>query len=277
MVGRAWDLDSIDEEGSGETNSFDTLRFLTQTPVRLHILLWLEDSPGFTQPELRDRIDASRVTIHRNLAALEDRGMVQHLQNEYLLTPRGEYLTNVMRMAVRKIACLTAVEPFLRWFPDSERAFDIQSLSDATITVPDATNPYAPLIEFLAAIDRADQFRGILPAAGIPVFRVGRDVLCNPTPATELILSPTLETTLRTDSTARDAVQKLYAADDSDVFVATRECVYYLGLTPDTVLLGVVDSDGIPQATAETTNPAIREWAAETYVMYRSDATRLEL
>ncbi|WP_246999295.1 hypothetical protein [Halosolutus gelatinilyticus] len=58
------------------TTSVEGMHFLTQSSVRVRILELLYEAEVLSKRELRDRIDASRVTVRRNVIALEDRDLI---------------------------------------------------------------------------------------------------------------------------------------------------------------------------------------------------------
>lgn len=257
----------------GETNAepVDVVNFLTQSPVRVAVLQRLRETDRLTKTELREEADASRVTVQRNLDALEERELIRSRVHEYEIRPLGELVAEELDATMETMAFVERIRPFCRWFPDDELEFefDLQALADATVVVSDSTDPYAPVNRHIEAIERADRFRCLLPAIGLPALTAAHERVVEHDQRQEIICSPALESTVRSEPEYRDLVADITSHDDCTMRVADSELTYYLGLFEEVVQIGVEDDDGIPRALVETDAGEIREWATRTYEFYR--------
>lgn len=245
------------------------VNFLTQSPVRVAILDRLDETDRLSKTELRDEFDVSRVTVQRNLDALEDRDLIRSDVHEYEIRPLGELVADELDATIDTIAFAERIRPFLRWFPESALEFDMRALADATVVVSDSTDPYAPVNRHIEAMERADRFRCLLPAIGLPALTAAHERVVEHDQRQEIICSPVLESTVRSEPEYRDLVADILSHDDCTMRVADRELTYYLGLFEAVVQIGVEDDDGIPRALVETEAPEIRSWATRTYDGYR--------
>ncbi|ELZ23340.1 hypothetical protein C477_02294 [Haloterrigena salina JCM 13891] len=87
--------------GETDAESVDVVNFLTQSPVRVAILQRLRETDRLTKAELREEADASRVTVQRNLDALEGRELIRCRVREYEIRPLGEVVAEELDRPVR--------------------------------------------------------------------------------------------------------------------------------------------------------------------------------
>ncbi|WP_126663685.1 helix-turn-helix transcriptional regulator [Haloterrigena salifodinae] len=263
----------------GETDAepVDVVNFLTQSPIRVAILQRLRETDRLTKAELREEADASRVTVQRNLNALEERELIRCRVREYEIRPLGEVVAEELESTTETMAFVERIRPFCRWFPDDELEFDVCALADATVVVSDSTDPYAPVNRHIEAMERADRFRCLLPAIGLPALTVARERVVEHDQSQEVVHSATLESTLRSEPEYRELVAEIRAHEACTMRVADRKLTYYLGLFDDVVQIGVEDDDGIPRALVETDASEIRAWAEETYECHLEQSEPLSL
>jgi len=258
------DLQEATDDAIGAVN------FLTQSPVRVELLRRLDEADRVSRTELRDQFDVSRVTVKRNLDALEERDWITNSRQEYRIRPLGSVVVEAIETALVTANFAETIRPFLRWFPEDELTFDVRELADATVVVSSATDPYAPVNRHIEAIRRASEVRCLLPAIGLPAMRAVRECLAEREQRHEVVFSPEIEATIRAEREYRELAAELAAFDRYAARVSEREIGYYLGRFDDIVQIGVEDDDGVPQALVETDSDEIRRWATRTYESYRS-------
>lgn len=259
------------------SNGIEGVNFLTQSPVRIHIMELLDETDGVEKQELRAQIDAARTTVQRNLDALVDQNWVEHEHREYAITPLGEAVFRDVSTAVETVHLVDRLGPFLRWFPDDDLEFDIRALAEASITVSTTTTPYAPIREHITFLEEADRVRCLLPAVARQPMQIARNCIVRHDQPHEAVFSVDLEPTLSTEREYTALLADMLDAESYDAFVSRDVIPYYLGISDDCVQIGVEDDAGIPQAIVETDATEIREWAEQTYQSYRSQAEPLSL
>ena len=255
---------------AADSDAIGAVNFLTQSPVRVEILRRLDETDRLSKTELRDRFDVSRVTVQRNLDALEERDWITNSLQEYRIRPLGSVVVEAVETAIEVADFAETIRPFLRWFPEDELAFDVQELADATVVVSSAADPYAPVNRHINAITRSSEVRCLLPAIGLPAMRAVRECLADREQRHEVIISPEIESTICDEREYRELAAELASFETYTSRVSEREIGYYLGLFDDAIQLGVEDDDGVPRALVETDSDEIREWATSTYESYRS-------
>jgi hypothetical protein len=174
--------------------------------------------------------------------------------------------------ALSLVDVVERLRPFVRWFPDDELEFDLRALEDATVVAADSSDPYAPVNRHIEAMERADRFRCLLPAVGLPAMTVARDRVVDGGCRQELIYGREIAATVRSQPEYGRLIDEMLEAKSCELYVADRRVEFYLGLFEDGVQLGVENDDGVPRALVETDAEEVREWAERTYDRYRSRA-----
>ena len=252
--------------------AIEGVHFLTQSPVRIRILELLYENEEMLKHDLKDRVDAARVTVRRNVDALEERDLIVATGQTRELTPLGEVVVEDVLPAVRVADVVERLRPFIRWFPEDDLEFDLRALADAKIVVSDTSDPYAPVNRHLEVMQTATQFRWLLPAVGLQPIMIARDCVVEDGTDHEMVVDEAVAETLRAESAYQSVVSDLLSADNCRLFVA-GEIAYYLGLCETCVQIGVEDNSGLPRALVETDATDVREWAERSYDQYRRQAT----
>jgi len=97
----------------------DAVAFLAGTPVRVCALERSRTARARGRRSGRPPTPPPRTTLRRNLAALEERGLIEHdpAADEYALTAAGERAWAAIGVATDALAGATGVGTFLRQFP----------------------------------------------------------------------------------------------------------------------------------------------------------------
>ena len=256
---------------SNATN-VECARFLTQSSTRVRLLELLYEDGPLRKRELRDTVDASRVTVRRNVNALEDHDLIGVSGRRCEITALGEIIVQDVLPALETAETVDRLRPLVRWLPDSELDFDLRALDDARIVVSTPADPYGPIERHLTAIETTDRCRLLLPAIGVQPMSVARDRLVDDESTHELVVSEAVATTLETRPTYRTLVEEMVDSGNYELYCTDRAVAFYLGVFEDRVQIGVTDDDGQPRALAETDAGVVREWAERTYTEHLNHA-----
>jgi predicted transcriptional regulator len=250
----------------------DKISFLARAPSRIRILEFLSASAPATERELRDQLSQSRSTISRGVDSLVEAGWVRERTDGVALTPTGALVIEEFLGLAETMATAEELSPFLEWFPISEYDLAVEELQTGTVTVAVDGDPYAPAREHTSQIRTADRFRALLPSIGQnAITEAHRRILAGDLEAT-LIVSPNVETRIRTDQLAPQ-FEEMLSTGRLTVLVA-ESVPFFLGLADDRVTqIGVEDDNGMPRALFETDAEAVREWAEALFADYREAST----
>lgn len=249
-------------------NAVEEINLLTQSPVRVRILKLLHEQGELDRRELTEQFDVSRVTVKRNLDALEQQGWIANSRPGYGITPLGEIVVEEFYPAIDTFKLNQTLRPFLQWFPEDDLEFDVRALADAKVVVSDSSNPYAPVNRHLEVMQSADRFRCLLPAVALQPMMAARDCVIEYDQEQEVVFGANVASTLEEEPEYEEVIDELAELDNCRLLVARSELSYYLGLCEECVQIGVEDDDGVPKALVETEAEEVREWAEGTYQDY---------
>ncbi|MFB6139767.1 MAG: helix-turn-helix transcriptional regulator [Halosimplex sp.] len=249
----------------------EQVAFLARSETRVRVLERLHDCGPASQRDLRDRVDASRSTLSRALAALEERGWVEQSGGAYELTPKGGVVAEEFLGLLESIRAVDRLSTFLEWFPYAEFDVDVARFREADVTTASPSDPYAPAREQTQLIDQVERFRGFLPSLDIEGTRVVHDRITEGSFEAEIVLSADAEATVESGEFA-DLFREQVATGRLTVHVVDGELPFYLGLADGLAQVGVEDDEGFPRALLETTDPAVVDWATDVYDSYRDRA-----
>lgn len=254
-------------------DTIEHVSFLARSEPRVRLLKEIYEQQVIEKNELRERVDASRTTVQRNLDALEERGWIEGDNRTYTITPSGQPVTEQLLRLLDTVYAARRLQPFLEFAPHEQFDLDFHRLATADITVADETDPYAPVNRHVALMEDADHFRCLLPAVGLQPMMVARTCVLEHGNRHEVILDPGVADTVRTVDVYRDVLVDLVSSDRARLLVSDDPVPFYLGLADDVVQIGVGDDEGTPRGLVESDASDVRRWANRTYSEYRDDAT----
>jgi len=259
----------------GDDDPVTAVEFLARSETRVRILDALADAGPLGTDALRDRLDASRTTIGRNLTALSERGWIASGNRTHELTTAGRWvledfttLTDTVRDSVRFAPVFESIDP-------SSLGFDLRA-HEFEITTADPADPLKMVNRHVETVRAAEEVRALLPLTGAQAMKAAQDRLDEAEPTMTLVVSPQVATAFRSDPAYEAYLSDLRTADSVTVSVYDGEIPYYLGLFATTVELGFDDDDGRPTALLETDADAVYEWAAAEFETYHEAATPLD-
>ena len=253
----------------------DRICFLARADSRVRILESLSESSPVTERALRRQLSASRSTISRGVDSLIEMGWVTEGSDGLELTPTGSLVIEAFLDLAETMSTAEELSPFLEWFPLSEFDLTVDDLQKGTVTAAIDGDPYAPAREHTNLIRTASRFRALLPSIGQNAISMAhRRILAGNLEAT-LIVSPSVETRIRTDQLAPQ-FEEMLSTGRLTILVA-ESVPFFLGLADERATqIGVEDDEGMPRALFETEAEAAREEADALFVDYPTHRTIIE-
>ncbi len=215
--------------------------------------------------ELREQTDASRTAIHRALTGFEERGWVRKDDDHYALTAAGRHVHERYEDLAAAVTVGDRFSEFLTAFP---RADELPFPVDGEVCVATPTEPQAPESFFYDRLpDDADDLRGFTPVltqrmveAFEPTVEAGTEV--------ELVYD---ESYARHVLDSYPAVMEVALERDSVTIHVVPECIEGgLALVDDEVFLKAYGTRGDLRACLHSTDPSLREWAADWFMRTKS-------
>ncbi len=229
---------------------------------RWPVLDGLRDRP-LDRRDLQEVVGVSRPTIHRQLRALRDSGLVRKQNGSFSLTPVGELAATEFARTFDTMDTVSSLSHVTPWLPLTEFSFEFARLRDAEITLPRPNDPLAPTRRMLQIIHGADHIRMLtytfLPE-GDPA---ARQCFVDEGQHFEGVLDSTLVRSLLDDPASRTHLRDLLTRG-ARIAIASEPVPLVLTIADEWVIIGAVDDGGRPQGLLVTDDEVIRTWAAET-------------
>ncbi|WP_318569351.1 helix-turn-helix transcriptional regulator [Salinigranum marinum] len=224
--------------------------------------------------DLQEQVGVSRPTIHRQLRALRDAGLVTKRNGTFTLTPVGKIAATEFSRTFEIMDTVSTLGQILPWLPVPEFDFEFDRLRDAEVTLPGRTDPFAPTRRMLQTIHEADHIRMVtytfLPE-GDPA---DRRCFVEEGQSFEGVLDSTLVRSLSEDPASADHLRELLSRG-MRISIAPEPVPLVLTIADEQVIIGAVDDDGSPRGLIVTDDEVIRAWAEETVDDYLARAEQL--
>jgi predicted transcriptional regulator len=256
-------------------DSREEINFIARSSVRIRIFEELHDESRLTKESLKERLDASRTTVQRNLDKLKDRGWIEGNNREYWITHAGKPVTKQFLKLLNTIHAANRLQPFLKWIPQGELNIELTSLATADLVISEENNPYAPVNRHIELMQSANQFCCLLPAVGLQPLTIAHSCVIDHNYSHEIIFDPSIVETLQSGEGYEELIEDLLTSTQCEIYVSNREVPFYLGRAETTVQIGVGDEKETPQALVESDVQDVREWATERYEEYKATADPL--
>lgn len=250
--------------------ALDEIAFLANSPNRVAVLQALTEAPH-TRYELEDTIGISRATIGRILHDFEANAWIRRTGQTYEGTPLGAWVCEEFTRLLGVMEIEQRLHEVLPWFPTDKVGFDIRWLRDAEIVRPTQINPTAPVersMELLRAGTHVQILTTQVVAAYFDLLR--KDVVYGDTTLVG-VATPHVYDTIMNDPEMAAAFQDMCEAGNADFF-AVDDVPFILHVVDDTVLIGLVDGAGAPQAAIVSADETVYKWAVETCEICRAGA-----
>jgi len=220
-----------------------------------------------TRSELAEATGASQATLGRILGDFEDRDWVVRTDGAYAATATGRLVAEGFRDLLDVMAAERELRDVVAYLPTEAMEFDLRHLADATIVSPTETRPNAPLQRLLELMRGAESVTAFSHALNDQSLAVVGDNLGGQ--EFEAVLTRDAVDSLTADDGLRERLRRVVAAPSAGIRVADDHIPVAVTIADDAVNLLVRDDRGVVQASVDTTDPAVREWAERRYEHYR--------
>ena len=250
----------------------EEIEFLARSTNRVEVLRLLAAEPQ-TRRELAAATGASQATLGRILDDFTDRSWVRHDGGEYVATATGTLVADGIGDLVSVLETEAKLRGVVSYLPTTELGFDLRRLADATVTVPSRTRPSAPLQRVLDAMADAARLRAFSHTLNEQSLATAHDRVTAGEQSFEAVLSASAIDALAADHRLWTQLRALAEHDDAEIRVRREEVPLAVTVADGTVYLLVRDESGILRASLHTDDPAVREWADETFSAYWETAS----
>lgn len=252
----------------------DAVSFLARSENRVSVLAVVTAEQG-TREQLRARTGVARATLDRILREFEQRAWIVRDGRAFRATPTGTVLAREFAELLEDVEWIREIQEVARWFP-SDVPFDLELLSDARVTTPTEVDALAPVSRGKETVSTAERLRFFTHGYTVVALNVVHERAARGELAVEGVITANAVDAQLTEPALADTFRRALELDAITVYRLDETLTYSCIVADETVVFSLVDDHGAPQALVETDEPAVREWALETFETYRDRSEQVE-
>ncbi|MWG35736.1 helix-turn-helix transcriptional regulator [Halomarina oriensis] len=260
----------------GDPSPLDDVEFLARSGHRVEVLRTLASGPR-TRPEVHRETGVSQPTLGRILGSFEERHWVERRGSEYTLTPSGTLVWEQFDDLLDTVETAQRLADVVEYLPTDELGFDVRELAEATITTPVPGDGLRHLRRLEEVVYTADVVRNVAPTAPPGAradFENRFEAFMRSDQQVEAIVS-TGALRVSADAEMMGRLRTALGTNRVDLYRYDGPVPVMLALVDGTAVLAPLDDDGVPTATIESDDEAVRAWVASRLDEYRERATRI--
>lgn len=258
------------------SDELETVEFLARSDTRVTILHELAETEHLTRAAFRQRLDASRTTVQRNLEALVDHGLVRKDGRHYSLAAGSDHVLDRFLDLLETVKDVQQLQPFLEYVDTDELDIEVSRLGDADLYTPRAGDPYAMINRHVDRLDEANEVRSLLPFTGLHATEAAHERIVDHGVRGELVVVPAIVDTYRTQPEYRDLFEDLADLDRFEISEYDGRLPFSITLVDETVQLIAAEGNE-PRAMLESDDPALHRRAESMFEEYKRQATPIDL
>lgn len=248
----------------------DDIAFLANSANRVAVLESLVEESR-SRDEVRDQVDASRVTVARILRELEERNWIEHSGQVYAVTPLGEWVCNEFTRLVDEMEAEHRLREPLQWLPTELMAFDAQCLRDAEIILLDGSDPTAFIRRIITFHRSGERLRGVARSAAPMLVENHWEATVHGDTRIELVLTPAALEVIRKHPPSAQQFREMLSEENARYFVHERIPIS-VGIVDGTVGINLTDEQGVLKGGLVTDDETVHEWTVDLFETCRRKA-----
>lgn len=246
------------------------IAFLANSENRVAVLRMLVEAPQ-SHDEIRDRIDASRVTTARVLRELEERDWITRSGQECTMTPTGDWVREEFTRLMDEMEAERRLRKPLQWLPSDLLTFGVQRLRDAELIVLEESDSTAILRRILELRRSADRIRGVTRMVAPEFIENDWESTVNGDTHLEQVITLDVLNTVRNHPIAAQQLREMLA--ETDVHVSVSEDIpISVGIYDSAVGIDLTDEQGVVKGGLVTEDETVHEWAVDLFETCRDEA-----
>lgn len=255
-------------------DALEDIAFLANSENRVAVFETLVEAPR-SRHELRDQIDASRVTVARVLRELENRNWIENAGKEYEVTSVGEWVCDEFTGLLEEVKAEHRLREPLQWVPDDVVTFDPQCLRDAEIILLDGSDATALVRRIVEFHRSGNRIRGIAREVAPVLVENQWELTVHGDTRIELVISPETIDVIRNHPPTAERFHEMLEAENAQYSVA-EEIPVSVGIVDDTVGINLTDEQGVLRGGVVTDDETVHAWAVDLFESCREQATPVE-
>jgi predicted transcriptional regulator len=243
--------------------ALDDIAFLANSENRMAVLETVVEAPR-SRDELRDEVDASRITIARILREFEDRYWIENSGQAYAVTSLGEWVCDEFTRLIDEMEAEHRLREPLQWLPTDVVTFDVRCLRDADIVLHDESDATALVRRIVRFHRSGDLVRGVSRVAA-PVFVENQwELTVHGDTRVDLVVTPEALDVIRDHPpTAQKFCEML---DVENACYSVYEAIpITVGIVDGSVGINLTDEQGVLKGGLVTDDETVHSWAVELF------------
>jgi len=251
------------------------IEFLALSPNRVAVLRRLAED-RHTRTDLAVVTGASQATLGRILRDFEERSWIERVGGAYVATATGELVADGFLDLLEIMQTEGDLRPIVGYLPTDAMEFDLRRFDDATITVPSGTKPNAPVGRALDLLREASSVRAFSHAFNEDSLAVVEERVTAGELTFEGVFSRHAIDAVADDDGLRRRLESLVEAPEARVRVRETEIPLAVTVADDIVHLLLRDANGVLQASVDTDDPVVSDWADDRFERYWDTASPVD-
>jgi len=250
--------------------ALDDVAFLANSENRVAVLeIIVEESRD--RDELRDQVDASRVTIARILRELEAREWITRSGHKYTVTPSGEWVYDEFIRLIGEMEAENRLREAVQWLPADLLTFDIRSLRDAELILVDETDATVLVRRIVEFHRSGDHIRGIARESAPAFIENQWELTVQGDTHVELVITPDIVETIRDHQPTARRFREMLNQANANYFVY-EDIPISVGIVNGAVGINLTDEQGTLKGRLKTDNEAVHAWAVDLFEICQEQA-----
>lgn len=276
-------------------SSADLVRFVTRSDRRSTVLRAVA-SGASTRRTVAVETGLDPAAVDRVLRGLCGRRLVERADRRYRVTPLGACLAEGLQALLESVEAAQRFQSLLQGLADADPGLGLADTTACEVLTPTSRDPHAPGRRFADRLQTVTRARLLLPALAPVVFDAGFASGVDTTPGSggaertcDLVVpraalgamacEGTVEgndATLTDRASASGWPHDAFPAEGTSLFVFDGAVPHLVGTVDEFAVVGLIDEAGTVRGYAETTDGAVRSWAAGTIGSHRRAAERVD-
>lgn len=250
--------------------ALDDIAFLANSENRVAVFETLVEA-ALNRDEIRNQVDASRVTIARILRELEERNWIECSGQEYTVTPLGEWVYDEFSRLIEEMEAEQRLREPLQWFPSDLLTFDVQRLRDAEVILLDGSDTTAIVRRIVEFHRSGDQIKGVACEVA-PVFIENQwELTVQGDTRLELVITPETLDVVRNHRPTAQRFREMLKEENTGWFVY-EDIPISVGIVDGTVGINLTDEQGVIKGGLVTDDEKVHAWAVNLFETCREKA-----
>lgn len=254
--------------------ALDDIAFLSNSGNRMAVFETVVEAPR-SRDEVRDQVDASRVTIARILRELEDRTWIEYAGKRYEVTPLGEWVYEEFTGLLDEMEDEHRLREALQWFPSDMLTFDVRCLRDAEIILLDGSDATA-LVRRIIEFQRSGEWiRGVARGAAPEFIENQWELTVHGDTRVELVVTPEALDVIRSHPPSMRRFREMLGVENTS-YAVSEDIPMSVGIVDGTMGINLTDEQGVLKGGIVTDDETVHAWAVDLFETCRDRASPIE-